>query len=245
MDSLDSSNQGFFKYVFNFDDNTKSELLNIIQFSTLSFVPVVALNKLMQKYVPEADDQKGSVEILAEIVIQTFVLFLGIFFINRLVSFVPPYSGVKYPDFSTVNIVLIGLVILLSLQTKLGEKVGILADRLSELWNGAPEKKGKSNKSQNSGNVKVTQPISPQLPMMQQPSSQEMAMNQSFQGGSSTTSITELPNYNTTYVNGNDASSLIGNSSPGMESMMNMQSGGFNEPMAANSVLGGSFGANF
>ena len=78
MDSSDSSNTGFFKYLFNFDDTTKSELLNIMQFSTLSLIPIVILNKAMQKYVPEADDQKGSLEILAEIIIQTFVLFIGI-----------------------------------------------------------------------------------------------------------------------------------------------------------------------
>ena len=39
MDSLEettksiSSKMGFFKYVFNFDDHSKSEMLNIIQYS--------------------------------------------------------------------------------------------------------------------------------------------------------------------------------------------------------------------
>ena len=255
MDSLDS-NKGFFKYVFNFDDSTKSELLNIIQFSVLSLIPVISLNKAMQRYVPEADEQKGSVEILAEIIIQTMVLFLGIFFVYRLVSYVPTYSETKYPDFSVVNIILIGLVILLSLQTKLGEKVGILSDRIAELWEGPSV--GKKEGSKKSGSVKVTQPIS-------QPNSQQMAITQSlYSNQGNSTSLSQLPNYgqgqgqgqgqsqqkmpdyNSTYVNANDASALIGNTSPGMESMMNMQNGGFNEPMAANAVLGGSaFGSNF
>ena len=246
MDSSDSSNKGFFKYVFNFDDNTKSELLNIIQFSVLSLIPVVILNKAMQRYVPEAEEQKGSLEILAEIVIQMLVLFLGLFLVNRIVTFVPTYSGTKYPDFSIINVILIGLVILLSLQTKLGEKVSILTDRINELWEGTVNKNDSKKKATNTktnnqnntnntnaGTVTVSQPISqPQMNSQ----SQQAAMNQS---------LSQLPDYNSNYVNANDASSLIGNTSPGMESMMNMQ-GGFNEPMAANSVLGGSaFGSNF
>lgn len=235
MDSSNLSNEGFFKYVFNFDDDTKSELLNIMQFSVISLVPVVILNKAMQKYVPEADEQKGSLEILAEILLQTFVLFVGIFFIKRLVTFVPTYSGIKYPDFSVVNIVLVALVILLSLQTKLGEKVSILWDRIVELWDGNVGKKTKTKENSANSSIKVIQPIS------QTQNSQQMAITQSLYN-----QPTKLPDYNSTYVNANDASALIGNTSPGMESMMNMPQGGFQEPMAANSVLGGgSFGSNF
>lgn len=239
MDNSNSSNDGFFKYVFNFDDNTKSEVLNIMQYSVLSLIPVVVLNKAMQKYVPEADEQKGSLEILAEVVMQVFVLFLGLFFVNRLVTYLPTYSGAKYPEFSVINITLIGLVILLSLQTKLGEKVSILSDRVSELWEGTSNKKAEPK--QGAGSVKVIQPIS------QTQNSQQMAITQSLYGGNGTSSVNNLPDYNSTYVNSNDASALIGNTSPGMESMSNMpqqQSGGFNEPMAANAALGGgAFGS--
>jgi hypothetical protein len=245
MDNSNSSNESFFKYVFNFDDNTKSEVLNIMQYSVLSLIPVVILNKAMQRYVPEADEQKGSLEILAEVVMQIFVLFLGLFFVNRLVTFLPTYSGAKYPDFSVVNVTLIGLVILLSLQTKLGEKVSILCDRVSELWEGTTNKKAdkKGSNNQSSGSVKVIQPIS------QTQNSQQMAITQSlYSGGNGTSSVSNLPDYNSTYVNANDASALIGNTSPGMESMSNMtqmqQQGGFNEPMAANAALGGgAFGS--
>lgn len=231
MDNLDSSNTGFFKYVFNFDDNTKSEVLNIMQYSILSLIPVIILNKAMQRYVPEAEEQKGSLEILAEVLIQVFVLFLGLFFVNRLVTYVPTYSGSKYPDFSIVNIILVGLVILLSLQTKLGEKVSILCDRVSELWEGTTNKK--DDKKKQSSGTKVVQPISPPQ------NSQQMAITQSLYTGSQQSSQPTLPDYNSTYVNANDASALIGNTSPGMESMMNMQQGGFSEPMAANAALGG------
>ena len=87
-----SSKTGFFKHVFNFDDNSKSEILNIIQYALISLVPVIILNKIMQKYVPEADDEKGSIELLAEISIQVIVMFLGILIINRIITYIPTYS---------------------------------------------------------------------------------------------------------------------------------------------------------
>jgi hypothetical protein len=54
MDSLDDSKSNkpsFFKHVFNFDKDTKADLLNIVQYSSLAIIPVIGLNKLMQKYI--------------------------------------------------------------------------------------------------------------------------------------------------------------------------------------------------
>jgi len=161
MDSLDKkSASGFFKHVFNFEDESKSEMSNIVQYSILSLFPIVLLNKSMQKYVPEADEKKGSLEVLAEIVIQVVYMFLGLLFIHRIITYIPTYSGVDYPDFNVIFIILAVLMVVLSLQTKLGDKVGILVDRVNELWEGkSGDKKGASTKS-GSGTVKVSQPIS-------------------------------------------------------------------------------------
>ena len=81
-----SSKMGFFKHVFSFDDDSKSEMLNIIQYSVIALIPVVLLNKAMQKYVPEAEEEKGSVELLAEILIQVVVMFIGILIIKIIVG---------------------------------------------------------------------------------------------------------------------------------------------------------------
>ena len=181
----------------------------------------------MQKYVPEADDEKGSVEITAEILGQIVIMFLGILLIHRMITFVPSYSGEKYADFNVTSIVLAMLVIILSLQTKLGEKVSILVDRIMELWEGPKDtKNGKNGKK---GSVKVSQPIS----------QNQAAMNQSL----GTTSISSLPtgqptqqmpDYNNMYQQ--DTTPLVGAATPGVE-------GFSNEPVAANSLGGGSFGA--
>ena len=52
-------------------------MMNIIQYTVLALFLIVMLNKLMQKYVPEADDEKGSLELLAEVVIQLVFMFVG------------------------------------------------------------------------------------------------------------------------------------------------------------------------
>jgi hypothetical protein len=193
----------------------------------------------MSNYVPEADDKKSSVELSAEIIIQIIVMFIGLLIIHRVITFVPTYSGVKYPDFNIVFIILAVLMITLSLQTKLGEKVSILFDRLMDLWNGtdSSKKKGKS------GNVKVTQPIAGQQQMGGSITGQVMPQSQpTYTDGtsinslptSSTSSTQQLPNYDNMYKQQNTP--LVNAATPGgME--------GFQEPMAANELVGGAFGA--
>jgi hypothetical protein len=243
MESSNDSNKSFFKHVFNLDNDSKSDILNIIQYALLSIIPVVILNKLMQKYVPEADDKKGSLEISAEILIQIIIMFIGLLIIHRIITYIPRYSGMDYPEFNIIYIILAVLMIILSLQTKIGEKVSILVDRILELWNGQTEKKTNKGKQ---GTVKVSQPISGQI--IQSPTVGQNAMSQSLYGTSAINSLPtndmtnntqsnqytmspqQLPNYNNMYQE--DNTPLVGAASPTQENFM--------EPMAANSVLGGS-----
>ena len=76
MESSEDSKKKFMQYVFNFNDKTKSDLLNVIQYSILSVVPIVGLNKLIANYIPDVDDTKGTVEMIAEIIIQILVMFI-------------------------------------------------------------------------------------------------------------------------------------------------------------------------
>ena len=236
MESLDelsktsSSKPGFFKHVFNFDEESKAEMLNIVQYAVLALIPVIILNKLMQRFVPEADDEKSSIEITAEVLAQVIVMFLVILIIHRIITYIPTYSGEKYTGFSVTNIILSMLVIILSLQTKLGEKVSILVDRVIQLWEGPKDTK---NGKKGNGNVKVSQPIS----------QNQTAMNQSLNSMGSTsisalpqaqpTMTQQLPNYDQMYQQ--DSTPLVGAATPGEESF---------EPMAANSG-GSAFGSAF
>lgn len=222
FDELTKSNGkiGFFKHVFNFDDDSKVEMLNIVQYSVLAIIPLVLFNKLVQKMVPEADDNKHSVELSLEIVAQVVTIFLGILIIHRIITFIPTYSGVKYPEFNVTNITLSVLIILLSLQTKLGEKISILAERIVDFWDGrsSDSKKKKKNKQQTSQQIS------------------QQAIGQSL----GTTSISSLPVQQSPNFDGmyqQDNTPLIGASTPGSEMMM--------EPMAANAMVGSAFGSIF
>ena len=243
MESLDKKSAGgFFKHVFNFEDESKSEMSNIVQYSILSLLPIVLLNKSMQKYVPEADDKKGSLEVLAEIVLQVVYMFLGLLFIHRIITYIPTYSGVNYPDFNVIFIILAVLMIILSLQTKLGDKVSILVDRVGDLWEGkSGEKKGSSK----SGSVKVSQPISqgmngvPSQSQNQSLYSDGTMLNQLPDPQSQQMQQQQLPNYNSMYKD--QSTPLVNAASP------SGSGGGFDNfgIMAANEALGGSFGSTW
>lgn len=232
MDSLDSKNDGFLKHVFNFDNETKSNVLNICQYSVIALVPIVVLNKIMQRYVPEADDEKSSLELASEIFIQIFGIFVGLFFIHRIITYFPTYSGKDYDEFSVTNVILIGLVIIGSLQTKLGEKVSILVERIYDLWNGK-EEKGKKM-------IEKTIPINI-APQPQQITIPDYPQNMSMSGS---TSINQLPTQNVQQnipdMNNSFRSDYKqNNTNIGMPQMDNTI-------LAANEALGGSaFGSNF
>ena len=240
MDSSDEPKESFMKHVFFFDDKSKADLLNLTQYSLISVVPIVLLNKLIAKFVPEADDQKGSLEISAEILLQVFVMMFGLYMINRFITYFPTYSGVEYANINVIYIVLAALMITISLQTRLGEKTNILVERITELWEGKPSKNAKNTKNNNNNNnVKVTQPISGQTNM----SMNQSAMNQAiYSDGTSINSLPngsdmqQLPNYNNMHQQ--DNTPLVNAQTPGLE--------GFgNQIMAANEVLGGSFGSSW
>ena len=242
MESSDDTKKNFFTHVFSMDDSSKSELLNVLQYALLAIIPVVILNKSMQKFVPEVDEQKGSLEILAEIVIQVIAMFIGLIIIHRMITFVPTYSTVKYPEYSVLFIVLAVLMITMSLQTKLGEKVSVIVDRIGDLWNGTSSNtknaKGKNGKN---ANVKVSQPISGNSQVTNQ-----SAMNQSiYSDGTSINNLPmntvssqnvgtqQLPDYNNMYRQ--DTTPLVGAATPGSSGQE-----GFSEPMAASEF--GSYG---
>lgn len=231
MDNSVDTKQNFFKHVFNFEDDSKSDMLNIIQYSLIAIIPVIILNKGMSKYVPEADETKGSLEVVAEVIVQIITMFVGLLMIHRIITYVPTYSGMKYPDFNIIFIILAVLMITLSLQTKLGEKVSLLFDRIVELWDGKSDKKQKRG----SGQVKVSQPISGSQNVV---NAQNPAMNQAlYNDGTSINSLPNatmspqnLPNYDNMYKQENTP--MPGAASPGMMD-------GFQEPMAASEFLGG------
>ena len=235
MEVLEKGNKSttnFMNHIFNFDENSKTDMLNIVQYSIVSIVPIVILNKSIQKFVPEADETKGSVEIVFEVLIQIISMFIGLLFIHRIITYIPTYSNSPYPEYNIIYNVLPILMILMSLQTKLGEKVSIIVDRLYELWEGKKENGGKTP------NIKVSQPISQnKLSEVRHLNNQQAQKRVSFNDGTSindlpTTNVVKqkLPDYDNMHRNDNNP--LVDAATPG---------GDPNNIVAANDLLGGSF----
>jgi len=238
MDRLEKSgvdNEGFIKTVFPFDDDQKGLLLNIIQYAVLAIIPIVVLLKLIKNYIPEVDDDKGSLVIVVEVIGQIATMFIALYFIHKIIAYIPTYSGKTYGDVNIINIIPAILLISVTMQTKLGEKVQILIDRLMDLYEGqtAPQTGGKSGQSQGQGQVRVTQPLSQQYASPPQAEAPPPAQMTNMKAQSHEFTIPKTPNFDNMYA---------GPETPMVNA--NVPGGGMMEPMAANDMLGGSFGGS-
>jgi len=217
----------FLNHVFSGSEESMGELMNVVQYALMGVVPIVVLNKTIHHFIPEADTNKSSFEILAEVLIQLSFLFIGIVLIHRMITYFPTYSGFKYENLTLTNVILAFLMIVLSIQTKLGIKVNILVDRVMEMINGPDEqeemtqqkaKKSKHVPSQadNLDDSRVQQGTFPPAPVA------------GTQAGNGMQPMQEPPQQR------------VQQSQPNaMDYAINV------DPMAANSLLGGSFGASF
>jgi hypothetical protein len=228
---------GFFKYVFDFNNDNKNAMLNMLQYTVLSIIPLFLVLKVTKNYVPEVDEYKGSLEILAESLFQIVFIVLSFWFINRIIFYIPTYSGENYKDFNEITYILSFVFILLTLQTKLGDKLRILSERVMELWSGENNAKN----DEKAKNIKVSQPLSHQpsqadylgsMPPMMPPPPPAQMTNMKSQTNEYALPKQTLPDYNQMYMNQNNP--LVGAAQPGI-----MQ-----EPMAANEGFG-AFGSAF
>ena len=243
METIEQSNTktlSFVNHVFNFDAETRGDIMNLIQYSVLAIIPVILLNKLIQNYVPAADDTKGSLEITAEVLIQLSILLSGMFFINRLVTYLPMYSGKKLGNISLISMILSFLIIVLGLQTKLGEKVEILSNRVIELWTGPKEEPQQQQQAKNI--VKVRQPITQQMPTHQPSQSDNLARNMNIPPPQAPMPPAQAPMPPTkapmTQQKAPGLSEQMYESSMGAHNVDNMYQESM-QPMAANEALGG------
>ncbi len=175
---------GFFKQVFKLNEDSQGEVLNMMQYVAIGFIPAIILIYVIRYYVPDPDDDKGSLTILAEIFAQTFSMLLGIYFIHRIIIYFPTYSGIKYERFHIINILMVFIMVLFSIKTKLGEKAQILVERAVDMWSG--NTKAGPAQGQGQGQVRVTQPITGSMasgvPMTAPPPPPQLTSNRAQMG---------------------------------------------------------------
>jgi len=147
-----TSGNAIVKHIFKFDDETKSNLMNLAQYTVLAIIPVAILQNISEKVFPEYDASKGTMELLAEILGQSLMTLLGLFFIHRIITAVPTFSGTAMGDV---------------FDGKVEKKFKAVSERMMDLWDGKSEddsdkkKQGKQQQQHSGGNrVSVSQPIS-------------------------------------------------------------------------------------
>ena len=227
-----SAGGGFFKQVFRLNEDAQGEVLNMMQYVAIGFIPAIIVIYVIRYYVPDPDDEKGSLTLLAEIFAQTFGMLLGIYFIHRMIIYFPTYSGIKYERFHIINILMVFVMILFSIKTKLGEKAQILVERAVDMWSGNGNKGGPAQ-GQGQGQVRVTQPITGSMasgvPMTAPPPPPQLTSNRAQMGMASMGSAMSgmVKDFNAMYSGG-------GPQQQQPQQQQQQQMAGDFEPMAAN-----------
>ena len=235
QEAKELNKKSFISHVFSSSEEGKAEILNVVQYSLFAIIPVVALNKLIQRFVPEADSEKSSLELLAEILLQLIVMFIGVIIIHRIITYFPTYSGFKYENLTLTNVIIAFLIIILSIQTKLGIKVNLIWDRLVNLWEGSDSDNKKENIKKG---LKVNQSL-------HSPSQADFMDNSMMQQNL----FPPAPSVQSSGVQSSSVMDSINNflpSKPSISKQSSMENYGLlTGPIAANSLLGGSFGSAF
>tara|TARA_B100000902_G_C27185578_1_gene851170 strand:+ start:37 stop:729 length:693 start_codon:yes stop_codon:yes gene_type:complete len=207
----------FINYLLTLDEDNKKDLLNIIQYTILSIIPIILILKAVKYYVPEEDETKGNLEIILESVGQILFMILALWLTDRIIRYFTTYSGKEYLSYNSINFVLPFLLILSTMQTKLGAKLNILFERTSELWNGNQETKENVKQEKN---IKVSQPIAGQHQQSQADTLDTSQLLPSNRG------LTSIPQQNN-----NDFNDMYQNTT---NPLQNANTPGQNEPIAAN-----------
>ena len=155
------------------------------------------------------------------------------YFIDKIIRYFPTYSNVPYTKFNEISFIIPTLVLIMTMQTKLGAKINILYDRIIGMWNG----KNPSQVGNNQGNIRVSQPGIHQVSRADSLDNTIIAprANQLPQQNNISL-IDSLPNM----MNGGGG----GGNNMQSQAMQNAFMDSM-EPMAANGALGGAFGSSF
>jgi hypothetical protein len=103
---------GFFNHMFNLKKGEKAEIYNVLQYSALALLPLILLIRINQNLWPKAKPDKGSIELLAEMMGEIMLTSLIVFVVFRVIDYMPTFSGepLKCINLLTIiTVVIIGL----------------------------------------------------------------------------------------------------------------------------------------
>ena len=258
------TNQGFFTYVFKLSKFKQEDLLNIIQYTIISIIPVMLFIYFTKKYFPTVNDTDSSIYIFIVTFIELIFMIVGIFFIDRMVNFIPTYSGKYYETINLTTIILIFILFMLLTHGGFRERTAVLLHRFDEWFtiddiiarklgivpkpfdvkmddivvtpkNGKGNNKKKpANGAANANGQAGGQQMSQQYATPAPLPTQGPIMPNPMSNYGGSVPAQQAPNFNSMYSG--PTTPMVGAATPGMDDS-------YMEPMAANSVLGGGCGA--
>ena len=137
MDEIKSiTNQGFFSYVFKLSKFKQADLLNFIQYSILSIIPFIVIYFFIKKCGFSITYTDSSLYILFATFSSIMLFIVGIYFIDRIINYIPPLSG-KFYDVINITNLSIAIIMALLLVHNAGylERTSILLSRFDTLFN--------------------------------------------------------------------------------------------------------------
>ena len=155
--------KSFTDHVLKFEDDDKADILNTVQYIIFAVILVSVLHIALGRIMPEPDEMKGNFELLAEVLMHSVTFFLGLFMIDRLITFVPSYSGTNYKPVNMITLVLAFVALQADADSVLGKKMRILFQRAQNYWDGTENFQegncAKGGDKEHQG-VKTIQPVS-------------------------------------------------------------------------------------
>ena len=108
--------------------------MNIVQYTLLSIIPVVLFIYFTKKYFPSLEENDSSLYMFTITVIELIFMIIGIFFIDRIINYIPTYSGKYYETINLTTIVVIFVLFMLITETGFKKRTLILLERFDKFF---------------------------------------------------------------------------------------------------------------
>ena len=123
------TNQGFFAYVFKLSKFKQQDLLNILQYSAISVIPIMLFIYFTKKYFPTVSHDDSTLYIFIVTFIEIMFMIMGIFFIDRIINYIPTYSGKYYETINLTTVIIVFVIFIMFIQAGFRERASILLHR--------------------------------------------------------------------------------------------------------------------
>jgi hypothetical protein len=177
------SGQSFLSYMSTITEQDKYTLMNLGQYVLLAIIPITILLKLLKRFTPVEDPTKGTIELTIEVVVQLLAIVFALYFIHKMIVYLPTYSKRAYEGVNLLTMILPFVFILFTLETNIGDKMNTLLERVLAMIGLSKEPFEDEEQQQESihtpPSLALEPPVSSQLmpPMNTQPEMGNPSMN--------------------------------------------------------------------